>query len=240
MNDMRNGTLTGSQGRAVDEGLRQFMLGVYNYMALGVGLSGLFALFLANNQQLIMAMATTPLRWLPFVAILGIGFIGPKIIFSGSKVAAHGVFWAYAAAWGFLVAPALYFLNAAGDANIIYRAFFITATVFAGTSLFGYTTKRNLMGLGQFLFMACLGILVAIIANALIFQSSMFSLITSCVTVLIFSAVTAYETQMIKNLYEEGNAMNERTSIMGAFMLYGSFATLFIHILNILGLTRGE
>ncbi|MEL6789364.1 MAG: Bax inhibitor-1 family protein, partial [Pseudomonadota bacterium] len=101
-------------------------------------------------------------------------------------------------------------------------------------------TKRNLMGLGQFLFMACLGILVAIIANALIFQSSMFSLITSCVTVLIFSAVTAYETQMIKNLYEEGNAMNERTSIMGAFMLYGSFATLFIHILNILGLTRGE
>lgn len=238
MNDFRNGTLTGTKAGTVDEGLRQFMLGVYNYMALGVGLSGLFALFLANNQQLMYSMASTPLRWIPFVAILGLGFIGPKIIYSGSKVAAHSVFWAYAAAWGFLIAPALYLLNSAGDANVIYRAFFITATVFAGTSLFGYTTKRNLMGMGQFLFMAALGLLVAIIANALIFKSSMFSLIVSCAVVLVFSAVTAYETQMIKKMYQEGDAMNERTSIMGAFMLYGSFATLFIHILNILGLTR--
>jgi len=238
MNDFNNGTLTGTRAGSVDEGLRQFMLGVYNYMALGVGLSGLFALFLANNQQLMLNMATTPLRWIPFVAILGLGFIGPKVIYSGSKVAAHGIFWSYAAAWGFLIAPALYFLNSAGDANVIYRAFFITATVFAGTSLFGYTTKRNLMGMGQFLFMATLGLIVAIIANALIFQSSMFSLLTSCAVVLVFSAVTAYETQMIKNLYQEGNAMNERTAIMGAFMLYGSFATLFIHILNILGLAR--
>lgn len=238
MNDFRNGTLTGAGAKSVDEGLRQYMLGVYNYMALGVGLSGLFSLFLAGNEQLVFAMSSGIGRFIPFGVILALGFFGPRVIFSGSKVAAHAIYWVYAAAWGVAIAPWLYAFQASGDSGLIYRAFFITATVFAGTSLFGYTTKKNLMGMGQFLFMACLGLIVALVVNIFL-QSSMFSLLTSCAAVLIFAAVTAYETQMIRKMYQQGGgAANERSSILGAFMLYGSFATLFIHILNILGLAR--
>jgi len=240
MNDYRKGTLTGTRATSVDEGLRQYMLGVFNYMALGVALSGVFAMLVSSNQGLMVQMASTPLRWLPFVAILGLGFIGPRVIFSGSTTVAHGIFWLYAASWGLLVAPALYFLREAGDAVIIYRAFFITAAVFAGTSLYGYTTKKDMSGLGTFFFMATLGLLIAIIVNALIFQSTMMSLIVSCLVVLVFAGITAYETQMIKRLYREGDSANERASILGAFMLYGSFATLFIHILNILGIMRSD
>lgn len=240
MNDYRNGTLTGTRDTSVDQGLRQYMLGVFNYMALGVALSGVFAMLVSSNQGLMSQMVSTPLRWLPFIAILGLGFIGPRVIFSGSTAVAHGIFWLYAAAWGLLVAPALFFLREAGDAVIIYRAFFITAAVFAGTSLYGYTTKKDMSGLGTFFFMATLGLLIAIIVNALIFQSTMMSLIVSCLVVLVFSGITAYETQMIKRLYREGDSANERASILGAFMLYGSFATLFIHILNILGIMRSE
>ncbi len=239
MNDFRNGGIASTGVRSLDEGLRQYMLGVYNYMALGIGVSGLVAMLLAGNQELIISMVSNPItRWGPFVAILGLGFFGGKVIFSGSKVMAHAIFWLYAAAWGLLIAPSLYFLQSVGDGAIIYRAFFITAAVFGGTSLYGYTTKKSLMGWGNFLFMATFGLVVAIIANALIFKSSMMSLIVSCVVVLVFSAVTAYETQMIKRLYEEGSDTNDRASIFGAFMLFGSFATLFIHILNILGFMR--
>jgi hypothetical protein len=105
-------------------------------------------------------------------------------------------------------------------------------------SLLGYTTKRDLSGMASFLFMATIGLLVAIVVNAIFFQSGMASLITSSLVVLVFSGVTAYETQMIKSLYTEGGAMNERASIFGAFALYGSFVTLFVHILNILGIMR--
>ncbi len=239
MNDFRNTATTSARAGTMDEGLRQYMLGVYNYMALGLGLSGLLAFFLASNQDIMFAMQSNQLlRWAPFVAILGLGFFGQKVIFSGSKIMAHGIFWAYAAAWGFLAAPFFYFFQSTGDSAIIYRAFFITASLFAGISLLGYTTKRDLSGMAGFLVMAAGGLLIAIILNAVIFQSSMMSLITSCLVVLVFSGVTAYETQMIKRLYSEGSATNERASILGAFMLFGSFATLFIHIMNILGFMR--
>ncbi|MHA7873447.1 MAG: Bax inhibitor-1/YccA family protein, partial [Hyphococcus sp.] len=107
-----------------------------------------------------------------------------------------------------------------------------------GMSLWGYTTKRDLSGWASFLFMATLGLLVAIIVNAIFFKSGMASLITSSLVVLVFSAVTAWETQMIKSIYREGASTNDRAAIFGAFALYGSFVTLFIHILNIMGIMR--
>lgn len=239
MNQFNSRTATTSQAGVMDEGLRQYMIGVYNYMALGVGVSGLIAMLIAGNQELLFAINSNPLfRWAPFVLILGLGFIGGKVIYSGSKIMAHGIYWAYAASWGLLVAPFIYSFQATGDAAMIYRAFFITAAVFAGTSLYGYTTKKSLSGWGNFLFMATVGLLIAIVLNALIFKSGMMSLIVSSLVVIVFSAVTAYETQMIKSLYSRGNSANERSSIFGAFMLFGSFATLFIHILNLLGFMR--
>ncbi len=225
-------------GVAIDEGLRQYMLGVYNYMALAVAGTGLVSMLMAGNPALVYQVAATPLKWVAFAGILGLGWFAPRVIFSGSKVAAHGMFWLYAALWGVLIAPMLFSFQQAGAAQDIYRAFFITASVFGSMSLYGYTTKRDLSGIASFLFMATIGLLIAIIVNALIFQSGMMSLITSSLVVLIFSAVTAYETQMIKSLYQEGSATNERAAIFGAFALYGSFVTLFIHILNILGIMR--
>jgi hypothetical protein len=234
-------TIAGAGGLAIDQGLRQYMLGVYNYMALAVAGTGLVSLAIASNPEVVSALARGGItRWLPFIGILGIGFIAPRVIFSGSKVAAHGLFWVYAALWGLAIAPMLYFFNQAGLAQEIYKAFFITAATFGATSLYGYTAKRDLSGMGTFLFMASIGLLIAIVLNALIFQSTLMSLITSGGVVLVFSAVTAFETQMIKEMYREGSASNERAAIFGAFALYGSFVTLFVHILNILGIMRSE
>jgi uncharacterized protein len=244
MNDTRKNygaTIAGAGGLAIDQGLRQYMLGVYNYMALAVAGTGLVSLAIASNPEVVSALARGGItRWLPFIGILGIGFIAPRVIFSGSKVAAHGLFWVYAALWGLAIAPMLYFFNQAGLAQEIYKAFFITAATFGATSLYGYTAKRDLSGMGTFLFMASIGLLIAIVLNALIFQSTLMSLITSGGVVLVFSAVTAFETQMIKEMYREGSASNERAAIFGAFALYGSFVTLFVHILNILGIMRSE
>jgi FtsH-binding integral membrane protein len=242
MNDLRRnpGAIAGTRGVAIDEGLRQYMLGVYNYMALAIAGTGLVSFFVASSPQLVGTIAGTPLKWVLFAAILGIGWFAPRVIFSGSKVAAHGLFWAYAAAWGLLIAPMLFAFRMEGAAIEIYRAFFITASVFGAMSLYGYTTKRDLSGWASFLMMATIGLLIAIIVNAIFFKSGMASLITSGLVVLVFSAVTAFETQMIKSLYSQGSAMNERASIFGAFALYGSFVTLFVHILNILGIMRSD
>ena len=231
---------TDARGVAIDEGLRQYMLGVYNYMAVAVAGTGLISMLIASNQALIVQIANTPIKWVVFAGIIGMGFLAPRVIFSGSKAAAHAMFWIYAALWGVLIAPMLFSFQQAGAAQDIYRAFFITASVFGGMSLWGYTTKKDLSGMASFLFMAVIGLLVAIVVNAIFFQSGMASLITSSLVVLVFAGVTAYETQMIKSLYTEGGAMNERASIFGAFALYGSFVTLFIHILNILGIMRGD
>ncbi|MEM8771932.1 MAG: Bax inhibitor-1/YccA family protein [Pseudomonadota bacterium] len=234
----RTATTTAS-GAAVDQGLRQYMLGVYNYMALAVAGTGVFSLFIASNEALVQQIAFSPLRWVAFVGILGLGWFAPRVIFSGSKVAAHAMFWGYAALWGVLLSGWLYAFQQADAAQEIYRAFFITASVFGAMSLYGYTTKKDLSGWASFLFMATIGLLIAIVVNAIFFKSGMGSLVISSLVVLVFSAVTAYETQMVKNLYQEGaQAGNERAAIFGAFALYGSFVTLFIHILNILGIMR--
>ena len=244
MNDYRSQfnatTATGTRAGEMDEGLRSYMLGVYNYMALGVAGTGAVSFAVASNQQLATALAVGPLKWVLFAAIMGLGWFAPKVIFSGSKMMAHGMFWAYAAAWGALIAPMLLFFQQSGAAIEIYRAFFITAAVFGSMSLIGYTTKRDLSGMANFFFMAVLGLLLLIVVNMFFFQSPIMSLLTSGAVVLVFSGITAYETQMIKSLYQQGSDTNERASIFGAFALYGSFITLFIHILNILGIMGGD
>jgi FtsH-binding integral membrane protein len=126
------------------------------------------------------------------------------------------------------------------DPMLIARAFFITAGAFAGLSLFGYTTKRNLAPIGAFLCMATFGLLIAMLVNVFFIQSTGFDWLISGGVVLIFSGLTAYETQMIKKMYYEsdGADVTTRKAIFGAFMLYGAFVTLFIWILHILGMMR--
>lgn len=227
----RAGTRTAAE---VDQGLRSYMMGVYNYMALGVALTAIIVMAVASNPA---ALATVySLKWLFFVATLGLGFFAPRLIFSGNTAMAHAAYWGYAALWGLMITPMVgsYLRIAPG---LVTQAFLITSVTFGAASLAGYVTKRDLSGMAGFFFMASIGIIIAGLVNVFFLQSGMFSLLTSIVTVLLFSGITAYETQMIKGMYVEGDAAGvaKGKSIFGAFALYGSFVSMFVNILNILG-----
>ena len=239
--DPQNVTMTRSDAaRAeIDAGLRSYMLRVYNYMSLGVAFTGAIAMLVASDVALVQGVAS--MFWLFFIAIIGMGFLAPRLMISKSVATAQICFWAYAALWGVVLGPTIWVYGQI-EPMLIARAFFITAATFAGLSLFGYTTKKNLAPMGAFLVMATWGILIALLVNVFLVQSAGFELILSIIVVLVFSGLTAYETQMIKNMYYEadGHDVVTRKAIFGAFLLYGSFVTLFVWILNILGMMRGE
>ncbi len=224
----------------LDEGLRSYMLRVYNYMSLGVAFTGAIAMLVAMNPAMVQALSGG-LFWVLFIGIFGLGWFAPKVMMTKSVGAAQACFWAYAALWGALLGP-MFYAYLALDPMLIPQAFFITAGTFAGMSLLGYTTKKNLGPMGAFLAMATIGLLIALLVNVFFIESSGFQLILAIGIVLVFSALTAYETQMIKNMYYEadGAEVQTRKSIFGAFMLYGAFVTLFIWILHLLAMLRGE
>jgi uncharacterized protein len=230
-------TRAGAEAAQIDVGLRQYMLRVYNYMALGVALTGVIAMFVAQNPAVMQAVVVGPLKWVLFLGILGLGFFAPRVMMTRSVGAAQACFWVYAAMWGALIAPFFYIYT--GDS--IARAFFITAAAFAGMSLFGYTTKRDLSAVGRFLVMASFGVLIALLVN-LFLQSSGLHLIMSLVVPVIFAGLTAFETQQIKSWYYETDTrdVSQRKAIFGAFMLYGSFVTMFVWILQLVGVARSE
>ncbi len=230
---------------AIDAGLRAYMLKVYNLMAMGVGLTGLVTLVMANSPELTIALAVGPMKWVLFFALIGMGFFSSKIITMRSSTMAHGFYWAYCVLWGIMIAPMiLAFLQSPGGVYDIARAFFITAGTFAGVSIYGYVTKRNLGPIAAFASMAIIGLLIAGLVNIIFFEpSSQFGMLFSIGAVLLFAAMTAYETQMIKSMYlqNSGNGqMIERFAVFGALQLYGSFVVLFIHILNLIGIMRSE
>ena len=236
--DRRTMTRAQAEAAQIDVGLRQYMLGIYNYMALGVAFTAAISLIVAMNPPIMQAVALGPFKWVLFIGIIGMGWFAPRIMMSGSLVAAQAAFWGYAALWGALLSP-IFYVYAQAD---IVRALFITSATFAGMSLIGYTTKKDLAPMGRFLAMATIGILIALLVNIFLVQSSGFDLILSIVVVLVFSGLTAYETQQIKQMYYEGDGAEiaKRKSIFGAFVLYGSFVTLFIWILHLVGMMRGE
>ena len=129
----------GGMSRAdVDEGLRSYMLRVYNYMGLGVAFTAVVTLLLMNNPEVMRAVALGPMKWVLFAGILGLGFFSHKVIYSGSSVMAHGAYWLYCAMWGALIAPMVYLFFAKGAGHLVGKAFAITAVTFGATSLFGY------------------------------------------------------------------------------------------------------
>lgn len=234
---LRTATMTPAQAAAaeIDVGLRQYMLRVYNYMALGVAFTGAVAMLVAMNPAVMQAIVGGPFVWVLFIGILGMGFLAPRIMMSKSVGAAQACFWVYAAMWGALIAPYFYIYTQGS----IARVFFITAAAFAGMSLYGYTTKRDLSAMGRFLMMATIGVLIAIVVNLFV-QSSGLHLIMSIIVPVIFAGLTAYETQQIKTWYYETDAgdVTHRKAIFGAFLLYGSFVTMFIWLLSLLGIAR--
>jgi len=234
--ERRTVTHAEAQVAGIDVGLRKYMLGVYNYMALGVAFTGIVALLVANSPAALEAIFNSPIKWFIFGGILLSGFVAPRIMTTGSVFACHAMYWVYAGLWGALIAP--YLIVYTGGS--VVRVFFITAAAFAGMSLWGYTTKRDLAPMGAFLAMSTIGILIALVVNLFFFQSGGLHLLLSIIVPVIFAGLTAYQTQMIRNFYHEGDGADVKTrkSIFGAYMLYGSFVTMFIWLLHLFGVAR--
>jgi hypothetical protein len=242
---------TRTADQAIDAGLRQYMLKVYNYMALGVAATAAVTLLLMSNPQVMAAVALGPMKWVLLIAFIGIGWFGPSMMLSSRSAAvAHAFYWAYAAIAGAILSPMIFAFFKMNLGHLVFRAFALSALMFAATSLYGYVTKRDLSGWGSFLTMATIGLLIVMLGHLLFAAmgwldagtSKMLSFVISCVAVLIFAALSAYETQEIKQMYVEtdGSTVVTQKAIFGAFLLYGTFIVMFSHLLNILGYTSRE
>jgi len=234
----------------VDPGLRSYMLGVYNYMAGGVALTGvvayaLYTLSVTNDPagaaaqlrsgmyltDLGYALFASPLKWVVMLAPLAfILFMSFKRMSSGM---AQMMFWAFAATMGVSMAS-IFLVFKLGS---IYQMFFVTAAAFAGLSVYGYTTKKDLSGWGSFLIMGVIGIIIAGLLN-LFLQSGALQFAISVIGVLVFAGLTAYDTQRIKDEYYhvagDGEAMAQ-ASIFGALSLYLDFVNMFQFMLALFG-----
>lgn len=219
----------------VDVGLRQHMLSVYNYMGLGLAITGIVAMLVASSPALYVPIFTTPLKWVVMLAPLGFVFFLSARISSMSVSAAQIAFWSFAAVMG--VSLASIFLVFTGES--IARVFFITAGTFGAMSLYGYTTKRDLTQFGSFLMMGLIGVIIASLVNIFI-GSSALQFAVSVIGVIVFVGLTAWDTQRIKEMYYELDASDvaAKKSIMGALSLYLDFINLFILLLQLFGNQR--
>ena len=229
---------------ALDAGLRKHMLGIYNYMASGVLLTGIvaylvFTMAVAQTPGGQMVLTTfgqaiylSPLKWvlmlspLAFILVLSFG------VHRLSAPATQGLFWVFCALMGASISSI--FLQYTGTS--IARVFFITAAAFAGLSLYGYTTKRDLSGMRSFLVMGLIGVIIASLVN-LFLASSALHFAVSVIGVLVFAGFIAYDTQRIKSEYYHGYdaAVMAKKSVMDALMLYLSFINMFLLLLSLFG-----
>ncbi|MEQ1578713.1 MAG: Bax inhibitor-1/YccA family protein [Hyphomicrobium sp.] len=252
-NRVRTAGTVQRQGADVDQGLRSYMLGVYNYMAGGVALTGLiayalFALAVTNDPAAAAAtlkggkmltsfgvlLYTSPLKWVLMFAPLAFVFFFAVRANRMSVAGAQTSFWAYAALVGASISVILLVYTGAS----IARVFFISSATFAALGAYGYTTKKDLTGWGTFLFMGMIGILIASIVNLIFLQSTAMQFATSVLGVLIFAGFTAYDTQRIKDDYfafAHDGEMAAKASVFGALALYQDFVGLFMNMLSLMG-----
>ncbi|MDO8837701.1 MAG: Bax inhibitor-1/YccA family protein [Parvibaculum sp.] len=231
---------------AIDQGLRSYMLSVYNYMAGALALTGLVALFAYNAavvetpaglafSEFGQAIYASPLKWVVMLAPLGFIFFLSFRIQKMSLVAAQSTFWLFAGVMGLSLSSI--FLVYTGES--ITTTFFVTAAAFGSLSLYGYTTKRDLTGMGSFLFMGLIGVIIAMVVNIFL-QSSALQFAVSVIGVLVFAGLTAYDTQRIKGMYYEGDSVAAagKKAVMGALSLYLDFINMFMFLLQFLGSQR--
>ncbi len=244
---------TGADSFAIDEGLRAYMIRVYNYMGIGLVLTGVVAyafymmattadpsqtvLSLPNGVHLTAigkAIYTSWLRWVIAFSPLAIVFLFAARVNQMSSATAQAVFWAFAALMGLSLSSIFVIYTGAS----ITRIFFITAATFGTVSLYGYTTKRDLTQMGSFLMMGVIGIVIASIVNAFLGSTGL-QFAISVLAVLIFTGLTAYDTQQLKSTYYSNASGGEealgRTAIMGALSLYLDFINIFIALLQLFG-----
>ena len=225
-----NGEVIGSAG-TYDMGLRRHMLSIYNYMSSGVLLSGVVALLFANSG-LAAQIVGGPLWFV--IALAPLGFV-MAMSFGQNKfstAALQMMFWAFCTVMGLSLSTI--FLRFTGAS--IATTFFATAGAFAGLSLVGYTTKKNLSAMGSFMTMGLIGIIIAMVINIFL-QSSGLSMAISILGVVIFAGLTAYDTQRLKNQYYEvqGTDFAGKAIVLGALTLYLDFINMFQFLLSFLG-----
>lgn len=236
MNDYRTAYGAGaprSMDASVDQGLRSYMLGVYNYMGLGVALTAIVAFFVSQSPALLNALFSGPQAFIVMLAPLGFVMVLSFGINKLSGTATQALFWVFAAVMGLSLST----IFIAYTGTSIARVFMATTASFAGLSLWGYTTKRDLTAMGSFLIMGLIGIVVASLINIFV-QSSMMEFVISCVGVLVFAGLTAYDTQKIKENYyvaAQSPEMMKKVSVMGALSLYLDFINLFLMLLRLFG-----
>ena len=218
----------------VDAGLRQYMLRVYNYMGAGLALTGIVA-YLGAASGFYASIAHSPLIYVVMFAPLGLVFLLAARIQTMSLGAAQATFWIYAG----LVGLSLSYIFLAYTGVSIVSTFFITGTMFLGTSLYGYTTGRDLTGMGSFMFMGLIGLVVAMLVNMFLASPGL-QFAISAIGVLVFTGLTAWDTQRIKEMYIEGDGevIAGKKAIMGALTLYLDFLNLFLFMLQFLGQRR--
>ena len=235
MVELKQNAYAQSQSSAIDAGLREYMMKVYNYMTSGLAISGLVAWGFSKSPALMGAIYGTALQWVVMLAPLGfIFFLGARLQ-KMSLSAAQMTFWAFAAVMGM----SLSYIFIVFTGVSIVRVFLITCSTFAAMSIYGYTTKRDLTKLGSFLMMGLIGIIIASLVN-IFMKSSMMYFVISILGVLIFVGLTAYDTQKIKNMYavsDTGEVMGKK-AVMGALTLYLDFINLFIMLLRLFGQRR--
>lgn len=220
---------------AVDEGLRAYMLRVYNYMASGVALSGIVAALVASSPALLQAIYGTGLFWIVILAPFGFLLVLAVGLNRLSVAAVQALFWAFAAVMGAWLSS----IFLAYTSTSIVRVFFITTATFAAMSLYGYTTKRDLTGMGNFMLMGLWGIIIASVVNFFLASSALHFAI-SVIGVLVFVGLTAYDTQKIREMYFEADGADATTkkAVMGALTLYLDFILLMIMLLRLFGERR--
>jgi len=226
-------TTTAGRDVAFDAGLRSHMLSVYNYMTSGVLLTGIVALLFAQwSGAPAILFGPGILKWVIILAPLAFVMVLSFGINRLSTGTAQLLFWAFAVAMG-LSLSSIFFIYTGGS---IALTFFATAAAFASLSLYGYTTKRDLSGMGTFLIMGVVGLIVAMLLN-LWLQSPALMYAISAIGVLIFAGLTVYDTQKIKSLYFElrGSDFLGKAAIMGALALYLDFINMFTFLLQFMG-----
>jgi uncharacterized protein len=224
----------GFNGTGVDAGLRRYMLAVYNYMTIGLGVTGLVA-YTAVATGLYQVIASTSLIWVVMLAPLAAVMVLSFRIRRMSFASAQAMFWAYATLMGLSLGGVLLVYTGTSVA----RVFFVGAATFAGMSLYGYSTGRDLSRIESFLMMGLVGIVLASIVNIFV-ASSVLQFAVSGLGVLLFTGLTAYDTQRIKGVYYSGGFGDDlaKAGLMGALTLYLDFINLFLMLLQLTGTRR--
>ena len=225
----------------IDAGLRQYMIKVYNFMAAGLCLTALTAYIIANTSLLGLffnvnasgqVTGMSGFGWLMFIAPLIMVFAFGWVVSRGTASQVQALFWGYAAVMGASLTPI--FLAYTGTS--VARVFLITAGMFGGMRIYGYTTKRDLSNMGSFLFMGLIGIIIATIVNIFLKSPGLYYAI-SFIAILVFTGLTAFDTQKIRQIYSEydNSEVLTKKAIAGALSLYLDFINMFIYLLQFFG-----